>query len=73
MRYGEKGSKGSDVFRLPLSDLSGSAVLVGQLVRLGARWEFKALGVPTTGRTIDAVLQVGVSLHVSLSLAAADS
>jgi len=57
MMHGKPKYNGHVLCSYSLTDMEGYAMLMGLLTRKGAYWNFRALGLPATGRTIDALIQ----------------
>ena len=53
-----ENSRRHEVFRFSLTQMTGHAMVMGVLTRKGAAWNFRALGIPASGRTIHELLQV---------------
>jgi len=56
MMHGDPKYKDHVLCQFSLSDMSGYSMLMGLLTRKGAYWNFRALGLPATGRTIQATV-----------------
>lgn len=52
MLHGNKKHKGHVLAKYNLTHMKGNAMLMGLLSRRGAYWNFRALGVPVSGRTV---------------------
>ncbi|CAD7696653.1 unnamed protein product, partial [Ostreobium quekettii] len=60
--------KNHEMARYNLTELQGTAMLLGMLTRQGAYWCFTALGSPAPGRTVEDVIKNAEAMRATLSL-----
>lgn len=51
MMHGKKKHNSHVLASFNLSNMDGNAMIMGVLTRKGAYWNFRALGIPSKGRT----------------------
>lgn len=56
MLHGKPKYNGHMLCSFSLSEMSGNAMIMGLLTRKGAYWNFRALGIPATGRNIQQLI-----------------